>query len=188
VEKSVEVEEDVGVEVVDDIDGEDACRFFVLFNVAEGVTLEGTEAVDGLLVVVVGKHLLHEAFDLQLLLLHHLVDDLLHPRKVCIHVAAALALHVLSPVQEIVFFLEFCPQLLAPLGQDTQNGWTFDRHVHARNLRFAVLTHVLRYLATNSIGSISLHPSPILVFLDLPSQIVLIIALRGLAVHPLPTF
>lgn len=97
-DESVEIVNDVGVKIVDDVDSKNTCCLFEAFNVAEGVALEGAEAVNGLLVIVVSEHRLQVALNLQLLLLHHVVHDLLHPRKVGVHVASTLALHVLCPV------------------------------------------------------------------------------------------
>lgn len=140
--------------------------------------------MDGLLVVIIGKDLFQIPLNLQLLLLHHIVDDLLHPGEVGVHIAALLALHVLRPVQEVVLLLELGPQLLAPLGEDAQDGRVLNGHVHAGYFGLAVLAHVLGDLPADSIGSVALDSCS--VFLLVCSLGELVLGGRRLPVHPLP--
>ena len=144
--------------------------------------------MDGLLVVIILEDLIHKLLNLHLFLLDHAVDDVLHPGEVGVHVHALLALHVLSPVQEVVLLLELRPQLLAPLRQDAQDGWAFDHHVHARDLRLGVLAHVLGDLAADRPGCVGLHPRSVLLVVHLLHQVLLALLLRldRPVLHPLP--
>lgn len=95
-----------------------------------------------------------------------------------------MTLHILRPIEEVVLFFELGPQLLTPLSEDAQDGWVLDGHVHAADLSLAVMTHVLGYLPADSIGSVTLHSSPIFLLVCSFGQLVL--GSRRLSVHPLP--
>jgi hypothetical protein len=99
VDNAVEVQHNIGVQVVYSLVGELAASFLVLLDVSETVSLEFPEEELGLLVKVVFLNFLHEFFDLHLFLLDEIVEGQLHPHKHGIHVAALLLnAHVLLPI------------------------------------------------------------------------------------------
>lgn len=106
-DESVQVEQDVRVQVVDNINGEYSSCFFIFLHVGEVVASEGSVDVGALLVVVVLLQLVHILFNLDLFLLDHVVNYWLHPGEVGVHITTLLALHVLCSLQEIVLLVEF---------------------------------------------------------------------------------
>lgn len=140
--------------------------------------------MNGLLVVIIVKDLFQVLLYFQLLLLHHVIHDLLHPCEVSVHIAPPLALHVLRPIQEVVLLLELGPQLLTPLGEDTQDGRVLYGHVHAGDFGLAVLTHVLGDLPANNIVGVALYSRTIFLLVRSLGEIVL--GSGRLSVHPLP--
>lgn len=108
-DESVQIKQDVGVQIIDDVDGEDSCSFFYPVHMGEIVALEGPEEMNSLLIVVVLEDLLHKLLNLYLFFLDHVVDDGLHPGKVGVHITAFLAFDILSAVEEVIFLLELGP-------------------------------------------------------------------------------
>ena len=115
VDDSVEVENDVAVEVIHGLVGELSTRLLYLFDVAEAVLLEFLQQQPRLLIVVVLLHFGHEILDFRLLVLDHIVEGHFHPHEHRVDVAVLL-LHsdVLFSVQKVVFVGEFLPKLLTP--------------------------------------------------------------------------
>ena len=184
-DQPVQIQQYVRVQIVHNINGEDASCFFDAIDMREIVALEGAEQMHGLLVVVILEDLLHKLLDLDLLLFDHIVDDGLHPGEVGVHVAALLALHVLSAVQEVVLLLELRPQLVAPFGQDSQDGGALYDHVLARDLGLGVLGYVLGDLAADRPRGVALHPFFVLLLICLFEAVLLVALLLVLPVlHP----
>jgi len=115
-DNSVQIEDDVGVEVVYCVDSKQPSRSLDVVDVGEGVGLEWPEEVDGLLVVVVFGQLVNEAVDLYLLLLDQLVDHSLHPSEVGVDVPPLEGFDVAAFLDKVVLGLELVPELFAPFG------------------------------------------------------------------------
>ena len=57
-DQSIEIEDDVRVKIIDDVNSKYPRCLFKLFNVTERVLLKRAEAVNGLLIIIVGEDLL----------------------------------------------------------------------------------------------------------------------------------
>jgi hypothetical protein len=80
-----------------------------------------------LLVEVVLLQLLHKTLNLDLFCLNEIIQGHFHPHKHGVNITSFLLnSQVLLSIQEVIFSFEFIPQLLAPLGENTQNGRMFD--------------------------------------------------------------
>lgn len=96
--QSVQVLQNIRVQVIDNIDGKHSRSFLNILHMRKVLPLQGPEQMHGLLIIIILKNALKRFLNLHLLLLSHLIYDLLHPWEVGIHVASFLALHVLSAV------------------------------------------------------------------------------------------
>lgn len=123
----VEVQDDIAMQVIYSFVCELTACLFEAFNMRKSILFQFPQQQLRLLVEIVHLKLLHEGLNLQLFSFDQIVQRHLHPHEHSVHVSSLLLdSKVLFPVQEIVFGFEFVPELFAPLGQDSQDGWALD--------------------------------------------------------------
>ena len=104
-DESVQVLQNIRVQIIDDIDGKHSCSFLYILHMRKVFPLQRPEQMYSLLVIIILKDTLKRFLNLHFLLLSYLIYDLLHPWEVGIDVASFLAFHILSAVQEVIFLL-----------------------------------------------------------------------------------
>lgn len=97
-DESVQVEQYVGVQIIDYVYCKNACSFLYPIHMSEVVPLERPKKMNRLLIIVIFEDLLNKFLNFYLLLFDHIVDDGLHPGEISVHVTAPLTFHVLSAV------------------------------------------------------------------------------------------
>ena len=168
-DKPVEVDDDVAVKVIDGFGCEFTAHLLYLINVDKTILLEQLLLEKfGLLVEVVGQKFFHKLVYLLFLVLNHVVEGLFHPHEhgVCI---ASLLLHakVFLPVQKKVLGLKLLPQLLAPLGQNPEDGRALDKEVALLDLVLTVGGDIFGYFPPNDVVSVLLDLLSILLVRNL---------------------
>lgn len=96
--QSVQVLQNIRVQIIDDIDGKHSRSFLNILHMRKVLPLQRPEQMHSLLIIIVLKNALKRFLNLHFLLFSHLINDLLHPREVSIHIASFLAFYVLSAV------------------------------------------------------------------------------------------
>ena len=152
-DESVEVDDDVTVKIVDSFCCKFTTNFLYFINVEKAILLNQflLEKL-GLLVEVIREKFVHKLVDLLFLVFDHVVERLFHPHKHSVSVTSLL-LHakVFLPVQKEILGLEFLPQLLAPLGQNPENGWALDEKMSFLDLVLTVGGDIFGYFPPDDV-------------------------------------
>lgn len=97
-DESVQIQQYVGVQIIDYVYCEDSCSFLYPIDMGEVIAFQGPKQMDCLLIVVILEDLLYKLLNFYFFFFDHIIDNGLHPRKVSVHIAALLAFHVLSAI------------------------------------------------------------------------------------------
>jgi hypothetical protein len=165
VDQSVEVRDDVGVQVVHQVrrvPRSNALQPFQLWPAGVG---EFPEEEFSLQAVVVVGEFSHFLADAAVLLGHELVEALLDLIGHFRHVLAVLQLEGLDVVREVVGSGELALEFLAPLGEQAQDLRVVDADVAGTDFLLGKRPCAFRYLSSDLIACILLHLASVLLTL-----------------------
>lgn len=97
-DQPIQIEQNVRVQIIDNINGEHSRSLLYPIHMGKVISLERSEQMHRLLIIIILEDLLQKFLNLYLLLFDHVVYDGLHPGEVSVHVASLLAFHVLCTV------------------------------------------------------------------------------------------
>ena len=161
-DQAVQIEQDVAVQVFHHVSGEHAVGLFVAGDEGEVVLLEVLEQGECLLEVGVPVESLLE-LEYSLLFCGHLgVDAGLHPLEERVHELGILEQDGLCALRVVGISVKFLPELLAPLGEDAQDGWALYLKAAAADLLRTELRRVLRDLSADREARVALYPLGVL--------------------------
>lgn len=152
--KPIQIESDVGMQILDHLRGKFPWSLLIFGDGGDVVFLEMFEEELALLVVGIAIKLGFEFKDFYFFRGNSLVDGCLHPFEEGIYHLGVLKLNWFGFWSKICLWFEFLPQLLAPFGQNSQNGRALYDQVLTFYLLLRIGKGVLGYLSPYQIMSI----------------------------------